>query len=208
MNRKEAQAITSRIRKWVDACPVEDIMQAFEGRVWEPLGYLTWGEWCDGELGGFNLPAPQRKAAVSDLAGRGMSNRAIAEVVGASRRTVDSDVKSGGQNCPPGKVTGQDGKTYPRPQPVEPDPADEIVYTPQGLGQRQAFELMAELNDLSQVFEKTEAAIAFVKELVQRIRDQGPYGDQHYLDRLQRMGSELNDAQNTLLSAQFERVTE
>jgi hypothetical protein len=47
------------------------------------------------------------------------------------------------------------------------------------------------------MFEKAEAAVAFVKELTQQIRDRGPYGDEHYLSRLQRMGFDLNDAQNS-----------
>jgi hypothetical protein len=82
------------------------------------------------ESRGLKLPVPQRREVVAELAETGMSNRAIAEVIGVHRDTVNEDVKKlGGGNPPPVEVTGQDGKTYPRPQPkpVEPQLDGEIV---------------------------------------------------------------------------------
>lgn len=63
---------------------------------------------------------PQRQSLVSELAGRGMSDRSIAEVVGASEGTVRNDRKLGAQNYAPDRVTGQDGKSYPAKR--EPNP--------------------------------------------------------------------------------------
>lgn len=51
----------------------------------------------------------QRREVVAELAGSGMSNRAIADVIGVSHPTVINDRRSGGQNLPPDKVAGQDG---------------------------------------------------------------------------------------------------
>lgn len=80
---------------------------------------------------------PQRREVVSELAGSGMSNRAIADVIGVSDQTVNNDVNAGAKNLAPDrKVTGQDGKTYPRPEPkpVEPEVVDaEVVDTPQAM---------------------------------------------------------------------------
>jgi hypothetical protein len=66
------------------------------------------------------LPADKRREYVFMLADKGMSNRAIADVIGVNRKTVDRDVESGGgSNVPPdnSKVTGKDGKQYERKQP-------------------------------------------------------------------------------------------
>lgn len=60
-----------------------------------------------------------------------MSTRAIAPVVGVSDRQVRYDVESGGNRLPTSPteieptersevITGMDGKTYTRPEPVEP----------------------------------------------------------------------------------------
>ena len=67
-------------------------------------------------MNGYPLPAPKRREVVADLASAGMSNRAIAEVVGAGETTVRRDL-AGAPNGAPDldrKVMGQDGKTYQR----------------------------------------------------------------------------------------------
>jgi hypothetical protein len=145
LNLEQAQAITARIRGWVDVRPVDDIMAAYEGRVWEAMGYHNWADWCDGELGGFRLPLPQRRSVASDLAGRGMSNRSIAEVVGADERTVRRD-RTAANAAVDEPTLGQDGKRRRQPQ-REPEPEDEIVYTPQEMGRKQVFDLMTDLAD-------------------------------------------------------------
>jgi hypothetical protein len=101
----EALEITSRIRVWVNACPIADIKRAFFGQAWKALGYESWSEWCDSELDGFRLPSVERREVVKELAKplpdrRKMSNRQIAEVVGVGTRTVDRDVSGASNGAP------------------------------------------------------------------------------------------------------------
>lgn len=122
----EAQEITSRIRQWVQDFPTDDVARAFRGRVWLAMGYQSWTDWCDHELGGFKLLAPQRREVVEELAGRGISNKAIADALGTSNDTVRRDKESAGvANETP--VIGQDGKTYARPKPAPVAPKPEII---------------------------------------------------------------------------------
>jgi hypothetical protein len=118
----EAQAITGRIRAWVNALPIDDWKRAYFGRIWLAMGYDSWAEWCDCELDGFMLPAVERREVVAELSESGMSNRAIAAVVGVHHSTVIEDRRSGGGNPPPEPrpITGQDGKTYPQPPAPKP----------------------------------------------------------------------------------------
>ena len=128
----EATQITSCIRTWVKACPIEDIKRAYFGRVWLAMGYESWAEWRDCELGGFTLPAIERREVVAELAGSGMSNVAIGEVLNVDEGTVRNDRrKTGSENSEVNrKVTGKDnreidtsniGKT-PRKNPNDMEP--------------------------------------------------------------------------------------
>lgn len=57
---------------------------------------------------------------VALLSQTGMSTRAIAPVVEASKMTVQCDVIAGGSSEPPDEpveIAGRDGKTYTRPEP-------------------------------------------------------------------------------------------
>jgi hypothetical protein len=85
------------------------------------MGYESWAEWCDCELDGFMLPTPERREVVEELSQAGISNRAIADVVGVSLDTVNREVKATERNRsvdPDRKKTGKDGKA--RRQPVKP----------------------------------------------------------------------------------------
>jgi hypothetical protein len=115
LTEDEATAVTGRIRTWVKACPIEDVKRAYMGRVWLSMGYDSWAEWCDCELGGFKLPAVERQEAVAELAGAGMSQRSIADVLDISRNTVASDVAQTERPDTAPPVVGQDGKTYRHP---------------------------------------------------------------------------------------------
>lgn len=118
LTRQEARVITRRIKKWVDEIPIGQIEMAYMGRIWLAMSYNSWSEWCEGELGGFKLPAPKRREVVAKLADVGMSNRAIADVVGVSLDTANRDVKAGERfRSPDRKVIGQDGKAYAPSKP-------------------------------------------------------------------------------------------
>jgi transposase len=126
LTEAEAKRVTGRIRAWVKECPIDDIKQAYFGRVWLALGYESWSGWCDCELDGFKLPSLERREVVAELSGEGMSQRAIADVVGANQATVSRDLAAHDANASPQPVTGQDGKTYTRKKrPVTDTPAKE-----------------------------------------------------------------------------------
>lgn len=128
LTKTQAKQLTMRIRKWVKEFPTEEVQQAYEGRVWKAMGYETWAQWSQGELGGFKLSVPQRKHVVAELSKRKMSNRAIAEVTGASEPTIRRD-KATASNDAVEKTLGQDGKwrNPPKPKEVEQPPIINVL---------------------------------------------------------------------------------
>ncbi len=112
----EAEVVTSRIRRWVNDFPVDDVVLAFRGRVWIALAYASWSEWCECELGGLRLPAPKRRAVAAGLASQGISNVAIGSALGVTEGTVRNDLASQNYEADR-KRLGQDGKSYSAPQP-------------------------------------------------------------------------------------------
>jgi transcriptional regulator with XRE-family HTH domain len=60
----------------------------------EALG-LTVREWVEDRLGGYiRLSIGERRDAVAELTGEGMSQRQVADVLGVSQKTVDRDTES------------------------------------------------------------------------------------------------------------------
>ncbi|HTX55286.1 MAG TPA: hypothetical protein VMD08_17920 [Candidatus Baltobacteraceae bacterium] len=128
LTETEAEALTSRIRQWANARPAEDIVRAYRGRIWRAMGCESWDDWCETELGGFRPQAALRREIVVELAGLGMSNVAIANVVHASEGTIRNDLATS-QNYevdPERKTIGKDGKERRRPK-REPKPKPEPV---------------------------------------------------------------------------------
>lgn len=109
----EAAQITARIRAWVQTCPIEDVVRAYIGRIWLTTGHDSWRDWCDAELGGFRLPAIDRKVAAVVLRQEGLSQAAIAAVTGAHQTTIGDDLQAQKQVKETLDVVGQDGKVYP-----------------------------------------------------------------------------------------------
>jgi len=109
------------------------IAEAYKGRIWIPLGYSNWDEYCTEEFctSRLRLPREDRAEVVASLRESGFSVRAIASATGIDKNTVQSDLakvseihtpKSGDVIdaeviTDPRPVTGLDGKTYqPKPQ--------------------------------------------------------------------------------------------
>ncbi len=133
----EARQLTDRIKAHVtELLPL--IKEAFERRADVALGYTNWPDYCDQELRGLRLPVAQRREAVAELAQTGMSTRAIGSALGVDHKTVSNDLRSAGENSPPGKdlslatVTGLDGKQYPatRPAPVDAPAGPDVASPP------------------------------------------------------------------------------
>lgn len=88
--------------------------QVFEGRAWEVLGHESWEAYCAAELpqlAQLRLPLEERRAAVAELRGRGMSLRAIGAPLGLSANTVRADAAAAGVQL--ATVTSLDGRQRP-----------------------------------------------------------------------------------------------
>lgn len=112
----------------------QDIADAFAGRDWLVLGYASWDAYVEGEFGELlaKLDRGERRQAVGDLRGQGMSVRQIASATGASYGTVRNDLAEVSKTAQlPEKVIGSDGKEHPATRPTpKPTPTPEPVETP------------------------------------------------------------------------------
>jgi hypothetical protein len=103
----------------------QDIADAYAAHDWTALGYPTWYAYIDREFGTqlqqLAHRRDDRKSAVADLRGQGLSTRQIAAVAGVDAKTVRNDLDG---RPAPATVTGSDGKTYPATRPAaDPTPA-------------------------------------------------------------------------------------
>jgi hypothetical protein len=120
LSESEAQELTREIAQTL-AVAWDKIVEAYQRRVWEPLGYGSWDCYCRAELGAtrLRLPAEEREEAVRSLRSAGLSTRAIASATGRSRSAVHrgfAGVPDGtpadAYRQPARSVTGLDGKSY------------------------------------------------------------------------------------------------
>lgn len=117
IDAEEARERLSRVRSHVTQA-WDDLVALFLGRAWVALGYESWDDLCDAELGGARiaLPRDERREVVARMAGAGLNNVAIAEVIGVDETTVRRDRISANAEMPD-TVIRSDGTTYTRPQP-------------------------------------------------------------------------------------------
>lgn len=123
LSEREALQITNRIRRWVRDFPADEVGKAYLGRIWLAMGYGSWHEWCDCELGGFKLPATERREVVAELVATGMSNRSIADVIDVDEGTVRNDRKATAEFSAVDtdrKAVGKDGRERRRPRTRTP----------------------------------------------------------------------------------------
>lgn len=160
LTEAEARRLTERIRTALDrvstalADLAERITEAYQRRADLALGYDSWAEYADAELKpSEGLAADVRRQLVGMLSAQGMSTRAIAPTVGVSDRQAAYDKASAGVQLlhtspaqperidrttgemldpepTPAKVTGLDGKTYPRLElkPIRREPLPETFW--------------------------------------------------------------------------------
>jgi DNA-binding CsgD family transcriptional regulator len=118
-----ARELTEQIR----ACVVRTIdvlgeidalvVRAYEGRAWVVLGHDSWEAYCAAEFSDSRLwqSVAQRQAATLRLREAGLSERAVAAVLGVGKGTVGRDVESV-STAPTGAVdtaVGLDGRERP-----------------------------------------------------------------------------------------------
>lgn len=126
MSERDATQLTEKIR--ITAHNYADARQKLQGYVAEAkdgyahlaLGYASWTAYLADVLGEepMRLARGERQEMVQMLSAEGMSTRAIAPIVGASREQVRRDIAPD-TNVSPDPVQGMDGKTYSRPEPQQ-----------------------------------------------------------------------------------------
>lgn len=129
--KAQARRLTGKLKGNLRAS-VELFMEAYDGRIWVPMGYSTWKDYLDSELGEYRikLPAVERKELVEKMStpksegGPGMSSRAIADTLGVDQKTVVNDRKGLHVDSErvdgDAKVVGQDGVEQPARKPTPP----------------------------------------------------------------------------------------
>jgi hypothetical protein len=97
----------------------QDIADAFACRDWLALGYQHWAAYVEAEFGEqlAQLARGERREAIADLRGQGMSTRQIANSTGIGQSQVRRDLAEVSPNGSPEKVTGSDGKQHPAKRP-------------------------------------------------------------------------------------------
>lgn len=108
-------------------------MRVWRGRGWLALGYASWDEACTAEFAGIRpaLDREQRREAVAELRGEGMSTRAIGSALGVADQTVRADlerVREVTQTPMPERVASLDGRERPASRP--PRPASSVEREP------------------------------------------------------------------------------
>lgn len=87
--------------------------EAANGKIHVALGYPSWPAYIKDAVNVSPADDSERKALVSLMSGKGMSVRAIADVVGVGKSTVSRDLAD--EDVPDGTpTTGVDGKEYKR----------------------------------------------------------------------------------------------
>lgn len=147
-----AVQLTRRIRISLESAYTL-IVEAFESRAWEVLGYPSWDAYCKGEFSGMNLQPPleQREQVILSMREAGMSSRAIGSATDTHYSTVARTLRktelAGVADATPGDaisgvassstvvpgaskpIKGLDGRNYPakqRPQMEVPDDSDSV----------------------------------------------------------------------------------
>jgi hypothetical protein len=157
MNASDARAITDRMKTGVSVMS-ELIKEAYQGRVWDALGYSNWDEYVTREFGTgqLRIPKEERTEYVASLRESGMSIRAIASATGVSTGTVRNELASTVQNCTvdqegiesdllaeeliaaePITIIGTNGSRY---TPPAPKPAPKPVWTEEEIALRKMME--------------------------------------------------------------------
>jgi transposase len=112
----------------------EVLAEIWQFEQWTELGYESFRQACQDMLGEEfpRLVVTERREAVAELTGRGMSQRDIASTLGVSDTTVLRDQREAGASHEAPEVRGADGKMYPR-NPITPQmrqAADDVMREP------------------------------------------------------------------------------
>lgn len=125
LTKAEAQKLTDKIKAGVTNT-IKLLDDAWEGRVWIPLGHKTFPDWINQELGGapLQLATLKRREAVQELVTNGWSTRAIAAATGTGKSTIEDDIAKQqlAGNRPVETKPDLDGDKEPPPLDVDEAP--------------------------------------------------------------------------------------
>jgi len=141
LSESKAKALDKKIRAACikvsdNAATLLDLLEeAAVGQIHVAMGYDNWAAYVKDAVNITPADINERKALVSMMSGKGLSQRAIANVVGVDQKTISNDLRSSEENSSV-DITGLDGRAYkrkekePAPEPldveeVEP-PAEKI----------------------------------------------------------------------------------
>lgn len=124
----EARALTDRIKS-ASVAVWDLVTDAYETRAWAALGYATWEAYCAAEFDAApRLDRVERQAVVQSMRESNMSIRAIAAATGASKNTIESDIKQVSQiGTPAPKPNALLAKVMANygPRPTTPPPSSD-----------------------------------------------------------------------------------
>lgn len=96
------------------------IVESYQARDWEALGYSTWDELCTREFGTSRLALPreERPERVASLREAGLSIRAIRSATGLAKDTITKaiEVSQAGTPAPPTVVDVETGEVLDEPE--------------------------------------------------------------------------------------------
>lgn len=132
--RKRAERLRAGIVRYSEMR--QDIADAYACRDWLALDYQNWPAYVEGEFGEqlVLLARGERREAIGDLRGQGMSTRQIAKATGIAQTQVVRDLKQVNTEGSPAAVTGSDGKTYAATQPPKTPGSSDTTTPPSGPG--------------------------------------------------------------------------
>jgi DNA-binding CsgD family transcriptional regulator len=151
---------------------LQDLLeQAFCGKIDAALGYPSWSAWVAENVDITPSDKTERQLWAAAMSGKGMSQRAIADVLGVSVGTVNADIAGVQNRTPDGSAdviditTGRDGKTYQRGPKAPPQSqhdidrqAEEMAVIDQPVAEQEA------LNRWSQAVDFLTGALAYAKD--------------------------------------------
>jgi transposase len=138
LSEKAAKALDKKIRSAGDkvettmANLMELLKQAYNGQIHKALGLPSWTAYVKDSVRIAPRTAEERRVFVTLMNDKGMSTRAIADVVGTNQSTVSRDLKGAEHDADASPVTvGTDGKEYARNEEEQTEVIDaEVVEEP------------------------------------------------------------------------------
>jgi predicted transcriptional regulator len=139
---------------------LQDLLeQAYDGKIDVALGYPSWTKWFSENVTITPTDRAERQAWAAAMSGKGMSQRAIAEVLGCDQKTVSNDLRTEENSSvePDAKVTSLNGSRrpkHPKPKAKARNDIDQLVDLDKKIDKADA-EAARSLNDVRQNIAKT-----------------------------------------------------